>query len=263
MKQGGRSLKDYYSCVKFKWEELTLYQSYPKQTWKRQQEQLKVVSFLSGLDDSYVSTKNQLLSGTDLPSLNVSFSRLSWIPTASQDFSVDTDNTALTTNMRQAASRGRGWGHMGARNRCDGRTTSCRDDKYCIFCNRPGHVEESCWQKNGKPEWAKQSGSDDSNAHSVVPPLPLLLHPPQAIQLPYLMSILHTYWSLLMVSPLILQLPLPTPKQVLLELHPLPLGSLIQEHLAIWRVALIFFVILCCFLPQGELSWLTVVALQL
>lgn len=158
------------------------YQPYPKdlQTWKKQQEQLKVVSFLSGLDDSYVSAKNQLLSGTELPSLNVSFSSRSRIRTASHDFSVDTDNTALTINMRQAASQGRGRGRMGARGRGGGKTTSHRDDRYCIFCNRPGHVEETCWQKNGKPEWAKQSASDDFNAHSVgpssSPPAPSIGH---------------------------------------------------------------------------------------
>lgn len=82
IKQGSKSLKDYYSFVKGRWEELTLYQPIPQDfaTWKRQTERLKEVSFLSGLDAQYGSAKNQLLCGSELLPLNVAFLRLSRIP---------------------------------------------------------------------------------------------------------------------------------------------------------------------------------------
>lgn len=56
-----------------------MYQPYPKDlaTWKRQREELKVISFLATRNPQYESAKNQLLTGYDLPSLNSTFSRLS------------------------------------------------------------------------------------------------------------------------------------------------------------------------------------------
>lgn len=65
-----------------KWEELNLYQPYPGDlsTWKRQREELKVISFLAAQGPQYESAKNQLLRGVELPTLNATFSRLSRIP---------------------------------------------------------------------------------------------------------------------------------------------------------------------------------------
>lgn len=76
-------------------------------------EQLKVVSFLSGLDVQYTSAKNQLLSGTELPSLNVAFSRLSRIPV--EDIAepiIDNEKSAVaaTTRPSSSSSTGRGRG---------------------------------------------------------------------------------------------------------------------------------------------------------
>lgn len=57
------------------------YQPYPTEIdiRKNQREDLKVVTFLVGLSSTYASTKEQLLTGTELPSLNVAFSSLSRI----------------------------------------------------------------------------------------------------------------------------------------------------------------------------------------
>lgn len=72
MKQEERTLKDYYSSVKGKWEELSLYQPYPQTLamWKMQQEQLKVVTFLSGLADHYESAKQQYQVVNFLPRMS-------------------------------------------------------------------------------------------------------------------------------------------------------------------------------------------------
>lgn len=71
-KQGSRPLHKLYSSVKSKWEELNLYQPYPGDldTWKKQREELKVISFLVALGPHYESSKDQFLTGIDLPSLN-------------------------------------------------------------------------------------------------------------------------------------------------------------------------------------------------
>lgn len=78
-KQGSRPLHEHYSFVKAKWEELNLRQPYPGDlsTWKRQREELKVISFLAALGPHYASAKNQLLTDDEVPTLNATFSRLS------------------------------------------------------------------------------------------------------------------------------------------------------------------------------------------
>lgn len=164
--QQGRSLKDYYSFVKGRWEELGLYQPYPKdiETWIHQREQLKVVSFLAGLDASYISFRNQFLSGADLPSLSVTFSCLSRIPV--EDTTGVLDSTALTTTIRSSSSSSRGRGR--GRGRGGGRLNK-REDRYCDFCNSPGHVEDKCWSKHGKPDWAKPPSSTVSTSAPLVP----------------------------------------------------------------------------------------------
>lgn len=47
--------------------------------WKKQREDLKVVTFLAGLSSTYASAKEQYLTGSKLPSQNTAFSRLSRI----------------------------------------------------------------------------------------------------------------------------------------------------------------------------------------
>lgn len=69
--QGSQPLHKHSSLAKSKWEELVFIIS----TWKRQLEDLKVLSFLAN------EPKNQILSAHELPPLNITFRRLSriWI----------------------------------------------------------------------------------------------------------------------------------------------------------------------------------------
>lgn len=155
-------------------------------TWKQQQEQLKVLSFLSGLDDTFASARNQLLSGSELPYLNVSFSCLFRIPTAADDHPVDADNVALNTHLRSPShsSRGRGqgwsWVRMGG-GRAAGHTAPNKEDRFCVFRYTPSHVEDKCWKKHGRPKWEKQPSSSDS------PPDPALLNGPISSLMPLLL----------------------------------------------------------------------------
>lgn len=82
-----------------------MYQPYPVDidTWCRQQEQLKVASFLAGLDPAYASSKNQFLATAELPSLSVTFSRLSRIQVET-DSNGEADNIALTTSINSPSN---------------------------------------------------------------------------------------------------------------------------------------------------------------
>lgn len=104
---------------------------------------LKVVSFLAGLDAPYSSSRNQFLSGADLPSLSVTFSHLSCI--AVEDANGAPDSTALTSTIWSSSpsrGRGRGCGKGGGR-------LSKREDRYCDFCNSPW----PCWRQKLEQTW--------------------------------------------------------------------------------------------------------------
>lgn len=139
-------------------------------TRKRQQEQLKVVSFLPGLDDHYASAKNQILSSSELPSPNVAFSRLTRIP-VQVEASHDEDKVAFAVfKPSTMPSRGRGKGRGGA-GRGGGRPNVKKEDRYCEYCNVAGHTEDKCWQKHGKPDWAKQMHNSNAKA-TLASPIP-------------------------------------------------------------------------------------------
>lgn len=65
--------------------------------------------------------------------------------------------------------RGRGRGR-GSPARGGGRSTPTRekDSRNCVICHKSGYLEDKCWKKNGKPDWAIQSvpvaSSSPSNA---------------------------------------------------------------------------------------------------
>lgn len=72
-RQDNRPLHELHSSVTAKWE-LNLYQPYPGDlaTWKKQMENLQVITFLVALDTQYESAKLQLLTSVELPTLDVS-----------------------------------------------------------------------------------------------------------------------------------------------------------------------------------------------
>lgn len=51
--------------------------------------------------------------------------------------------------------RGRGRGR-GSPARGGGRSTPTRekDSRNCVICHKSGYLEDKCWKKNGKPDWA-------------------------------------------------------------------------------------------------------------
>lgn len=147
-KQGSKTLPELYSFVRSRWEELNLYQPYPTDlaTWKRQREDLQVVSFLAALDSKYAAAKTQLLTAADLPTLSVVFSRLSRIPIEGELSVVGAEPAALVTSSRSpSSSRGRGRGRGSSNSgRGGGRLVPHKDDRFCDFCHSPGHIEEKC-----------------------------------------------------------------------------------------------------------------------
>lgn len=139
-----------------KWEELNLYQPNPGDlsTWRPQREELKVISFLAAQGPQYESAKNQLLTGVELPTLNATFSRLSCIPVEADQPEDVGETVALSATIQPSsiATRGRGRGRGSSAR--GGHIGIKKEGRYCDFCHKPGHPEDKCWKKFGKPDWA-------------------------------------------------------------------------------------------------------------
>lgn len=117
------------------------YINHTLKTWKRQREELKVISFPAALGPQYESVKNQLLIGADLPSLNSIFSWRSRIPVEVDPSTDNEGNAALIAssmshpNLKKGKGRARGASSKGG---------GLKDDRYCEFCHKPGHTEHKC-----------------------------------------------------------------------------------------------------------------------
>lgn len=37
-----------------------------------------------------------------------------------------------------------------------GRSGSFKEDRNCTFCQKQGHLEDKCWKKHGRPDWANK-----------------------------------------------------------------------------------------------------------
>lgn len=143
-KQGGKPLKEYYSMVEGRWEELSLYQPYPadQALGKHKGSKLKVASFLSGLDAQHESARNQLLTGSELLSLNVTYLRLSRLPAEVEPINEVNEIPALLSNARPSSTytRGRGTGRDFA-GRGRSRNPRTKDNRFFDNCQTSGHLE--------------------------------------------------------------------------------------------------------------------------
>ncbi|KAF3772145.1 Retrovirus-related Pol polyprotein from transposon TNT 1-94 [Nymphaea thermarum] len=114
---------------------------------------LMVGVFLSGLDSVYESAKNQMLTSPSIPPIDETYSRLSRIPISAA--------TVPDTTSAMLATRGRG-GSFFARGRGGRGRGPPISRPVCQFCHRIGHTMDKCWQKHGRPAFAKQTASTES-----------------------------------------------------------------------------------------------------
>lgn len=146
--------------MKSKWEEFNLYHPFTGDltTWKGQGEELKVISFLAALGPQYESAKNQLLTGADLPTLNATFFRLPRMFVEENQSEEPDGGVAMTvaTFPKPSYTRGGGRGR-GSLRRKGGHVVGKIDTWQCDFFQKPGHTEDKCWSKHGKPKWATKN----------------------------------------------------------------------------------------------------------
>lgn len=87
---------------------------FPKdvETLKKHREDLKLVSFLTGLISHHASIEDQFLTDTELPSFSATFSQLSRISSEPRELVEVMDNSNNVANIQPSSTsyRGRGRG---------------------------------------------------------------------------------------------------------------------------------------------------------
>lgn len=125
-----------------------------------------VMQFLMGLNDSYDYMIGNILLMEPLPTFNKVYSMFARIENQ-RNLSVITpkitDSSALADkvvgNLKPVS-------HVPSKP--PAKKTDKKSDRFCNFCNKAGHVEDSCFKKNGYPEWfqdykAKQGKKNYAN----------------------------------------------------------------------------------------------------
>ncbi|OAY52170.2 hypothetical protein MANES_04G051589v8 [Manihot esculenta] len=141
-KQGDKSVTEYYTKLKKKWDELLCLAPLP-------------VCCETG--DEYDNVKNQVLLQSPLPSINKAYSM---VMSVEKHREVQTNNaTSIKTAVVMMARRGNNnYSDNTSSSRNNNRYNSYprKEDKkkeYCTKCKIGGHTIENCFQINGYPGW--------------------------------------------------------------------------------------------------------------
>lgn len=73
------------------------------------------------------------------------------------------DNSDSVFIATSSSSRGRGRGRgSGSLGRGGGRVGVNGEERYYDYCHKPGHLEDQCWKKHGRPDWAPRKDSSST-----------------------------------------------------------------------------------------------------
>lgn len=168
LKQGDKSVLDYFTEMKSLWEELSSHRPIPNcvcvhqcrcvasRTAKIHRNEDQIMQFLTGLNDQFSVVRTQVLLLDPLPSLNKVYSLV--VQEESNHASIPslsvTDDTSIQVNASDTR-RPQGRGKSYSQN---------KPSRFCTFCNRTNHTVDFCYMKHGYPNVNK--GQPRANAAS-------------------------------------------------------------------------------------------------
>ncbi|XP_062090704.1 retrovirus-related Pol polyprotein from transposon RE1 isoform X1 [Humulus lupulus] len=164
-----QSLMNYFMTFKRTYEELNVLLPFSPdvKVQQRQREQMAIMSFLAGLSSDFDSAKSQVLSGSDVSSLQDVFSRVlrtETTPSVSLNSAlVGHNNHAPWRNSTPSGSKG------GNSQRPDNRTPES-GSIMCNYCKKPGHTKFECKKlqfKNQQKHYANVANTSDAPDRSV------------------------------------------------------------------------------------------------
>ena len=138
--KGAKSLTAYFMDFKKVYEELNALMPFSPdvRVQQAQREQMAVMSFLSGLPSEFETAKSQILSGSDIGSLQEVFSRVLRTEnvSSSQHTNVLVAKGENAENARRVNNRG---GNRAFENRGNDSSTI-----VCFYCHEAGHTKKNC-----------------------------------------------------------------------------------------------------------------------
>ncbi|XP_072087411.1 uncharacterized protein [Arachis hypogaea] len=133
-----------------------------------------VVKFLKGLNEQYSNVKSQIMLMKPLPEINTV---LSMLTQQEQELNCDPSNSNIVTNSLEVqtstgggsfSGRGRGRGRNSGRGGNQKSYSRGYTSKFCSYCNRIGHLAETCYKKNGFPTHQKQRVANQLSTDEIV-----------------------------------------------------------------------------------------------
>jgi hypothetical protein len=169
LKQGSRSVLEYFTEMKTLWEELNSHRPMPHCTCPypcrcaamREARQFRledqVMQFLTGLNDQFNVVKTQILMLVPLPSINRVYSLV--VQEESNNLSIASSNiepfsVVNASDSRKSQGRGRGY------------YNSYKPPRHCSFCGKSNHTIDYCYQKHGHPNFPKQNSLVNASSNN-------------------------------------------------------------------------------------------------
>jgi len=168
LKQGDKSVLDYFIEMKSLWEELNSHRPMPICTCPHpcRCESMRaarnfrikdqVIQFLTSLNDSFSFVKTQVLLMDPLPSINKVYSMV--IQEESNNTTppprVSIEDSSILVNASDARK-------PFMRGKPSGASQSKNNSRYCTFCHKKNHTMEYCYQKHGYPNANKLVASSN------------------------------------------------------------------------------------------------------
>jgi len=171
LKQGSKSVLDYFIEMKTLWEELNSHRPLPHFTCPhpcrcaamrearnfRLEDQ--VIQFLTGLNDQFNVIKIQVLMLDPLPSINMVYSLVVREESNNHSLPSSIDKPLSIINAYDSCKhQGRGKGYF----------NGFKPPRHCSFCGKNNHNIEYCYQKHGHPNPNFQKHSSSVNASSSI-----------------------------------------------------------------------------------------------
>lgn len=179
LKQGNKSVLDYFTELRGLWEELNSHRTIPSCTCAQQcrcdvmrsarefRLEDQIIQFLTGLNEKIYVIKTQVLLLDPLPSINKVYSMVvqeehNNIYVLSQP---DSNSTIDEANRLVNAYDSRKFAGKSS-NSYGGASNNKKDGRVCTFCHRTGHTIDVCYRKHGFPPnfTKKQTSANASNA---------------------------------------------------------------------------------------------------
>ncbi|GAU31820.1 hypothetical protein TSUD_58210 [Trifolium subterraneum] len=171
LKQGTRSVLDYFIELKALWEELNSHHPIPvcicvhpcrcpaMQLVRNYGHEDQVLQFLQGLNDNFSIVKTQVLLLDPLPTINKVYSLVVQEESNHKSIASHDDSSSLINAAQRYEAKGKGIASS---------SQSKNSNRQCTFCHRSGHTVDFCYQKHGHPSFKKNRSSVNAANTQVV-----------------------------------------------------------------------------------------------